>query len=159
MTATTTYSKPGAANGPWSVRETAAHTATWMVYDSAGLMVCEVTNRVVAEKIAADHNALPELLELLKEIRDEEPPTEFAYLRWRHGGWTVINIHYPSGAAGCVSKNYKDRKWRIACDPRPFEKQPTFRSRDEAALAEWHLAQRERAAAAVIRTEGKETGR
>jgi hypothetical protein len=67
------------------------------------------------------------------------PPTVFDYSRWRHGGWYVHNVRYPSGACGCVSRNYADRKWRIACDPRPFEQQPTFRSRDEAARAEWLL--------------------
>ena len=68
------------------------------------------------------------------------PPTSFAYSPWRHGGWYVNNVRYPSGACGCVSRNYTDKKWRIACDPRPFEEQPTFKSRDEAALAEWYLA-------------------
>jgi hypothetical protein len=41
----------------------------------------------------------------------------------------------------CVSRNYRDRKWRIVCDPRPFEQQPTFKSREEAATAEWNLVQ------------------
>lgn len=62
-----------------------------------------------------------------------------AYAAWRHGGWYVTNLHYPSGACGCVSRNYADRRWRIACDPRPFEEQPTFRTRDEAARAELRL--------------------
>jgi hypothetical protein len=65
--------------------------------------------------------------------------TEFTYERWRHGGWYVTNLRYPNGALGCVSRNYPDKKWRISCDPRPFEKQPTFRSRDEAARAERDL--------------------
>ena len=68
------------------------------------------------------------------------PPQSFAYSRWRHGGWYVHNVRYPSGAVGCVSRNYADRKWRIACDPRPFEQQPTFKCRDDAARAEWELA-------------------
>ena len=66
-------------------------------------------------------------------------PTEFEYSRWRHGGWYVHNVRYPSGAIGCVSRNYEDRKWRIACDPRPFNERPTFASRDEAARAEYLL--------------------
>ena len=61
------------------------------------------------------------------------------YSHWRHGGWYVTNLHYPSGACGCVSRNYPDGLWRIACDPRPFEEQPTFRTRDEAARAELRL--------------------
>ncbi|WP_206186131.1 hypothetical protein [Sphingosinicella sp. BN140058] len=50
------------------------------------------------------------------------------------------NVRYPTGAIGCVSRNYEDRQWRIACDPRPFEERPTFANRDEAAIAEWYLA-------------------
>jgi hypothetical protein len=41
------------------------------------------------------------------------------------------------GSCGCVSRNFRDRKWRIVCDPRPFEVQPTFRTRDDAARGEW----------------------
>lgn len=65
-------------------------------------------------------------------------PSRFLYSRWRHGGW-YTNVRYPSGACGCVSRNYDDGKWRIACDPRPFKEAPTFKSRDAAALAEWKL--------------------
>jgi hypothetical protein len=72
-----------------------------------------------------------------------KPPATFSYEPWRHGGWYVPEVRYPSGAVGCVSRNYKDRKWRIACDPRDFEEAPTFRTRDEAARAEWELAQSE----------------
>ncbi|MBB4200751.1 hypothetical protein GGD83_004580 [Rhodoblastus sphagnicola] len=87
-------------------------------------------------------------------------PTSFDYSRWRHGGWYVGNVRYPSGACGCVSRNYVDRKWRIACDPRPFETQPTFRTRDAAALGEWHLIQEiadaggEAAYLATLKTKG-----
>jgi len=62
-----------------------------------------------------------------------------AYSPWRHGGWYVDNLHYPSGAVGCVSRNYPDRKWRIACDPRPFDTAPTFPNRDAAARGERDL--------------------
>ena len=55
---------------------------------------------------------------------------------WRHGGWYIHNVRYPSGAIGCVSRNYEDKKWRIVCDPRPFAEQPTFKNRLEAAIAE-----------------------
>jgi hypothetical protein len=58
---------------------------------------------------------------------------------WRHGGWYVDNLSYPSGAVGCVSRNYPDGKWRIVCDPRPFESRPTFKNRIEAAFAEREL--------------------
>ncbi len=67
-------------------------------------------------------------------------PLRFTYTRWRHGGWYVHDVRYPSGAIGCVSRNYADGKWRIACDPRPFDLQPTFKNRDQAARAEYLLA-------------------
>lgn len=63
------------------------------------------------------------------------------YERWRHGGWYVTNLHYPSGAVGCVSRNYPDHKWRIACDPRPDGYAHTYPNRDAAARAEYALVQ------------------
>lgn len=60
----------------------------------------------------------------------------FEYDPWRHGGW-YTSVRYPSGACGCVSRNYADRKWRIACDSRPGDY--TYRSRGEAARAEAEL--------------------
>ena len=60
------------------------------------------------------------------------------YERWRHGGWYVMNVRYPSGAVGCVSRNYPDKKWRIVCDERPGER-PTYANRDAAARAERDL--------------------
>lgn len=65
------------------------------------------------------------------------------YSRWRHGGWYVHNVRYPSGAVGCVSRNYPDRKWRIVCDERrkglgePGD--ITFSDRNSAARAELEL--------------------
>ena len=62
------------------------------------------------------------------------------YDRWRHGGWYVTNVRYPSGAVGCVSRNYPDKRWRIVCDPRPdAHALHTYRTRDEAARAEREL--------------------
>jgi hypothetical protein len=29
-----------------------------------------------------------------------------------------MNVRYPNGAVGCVSRNYPDRKWRIVSDDR-----------------------------------------
>lgn len=69
----------------------------------------------------------------------DQAPSNFTFSRWRHGGWYVHEVRWPNGGCGCISNNYDDRKWRIACDPRPFEEQPTFRNRTEAALAEWHF--------------------
>ena len=68
-----------------------------------------------------------------------EQPWIPQFSKWRHGGWYVDNVRYPSGASGCVSRNFPDGKWRIACDKRPFEEQPTFRTRDLAARAEREL--------------------
>jgi hypothetical protein len=61
------------------------------------------------------------------------------YERWRHGGWYVTNVRYPSGACGCVSRNYADRKWRIVCDDRPGDY--AYYTRDAAARAERDLVQ------------------
>jgi hypothetical protein len=66
---------------------------------------------------------------------------------WRHGGWYVDNVIYPSGAVGCVSRNYPDRKWRIVCDERTDSfglPTHTFPNRDAAARAEHALAEAER---------------
>lgn len=66
------------------------------------------------------------------------------FSKWRHGGWYVTNVRYASGAIGCVSNNYPDRKWRIACDNRRTdlggEGDYTFPTRDAAARAEYALA-------------------
>jgi len=58
------------------------------------------------------------------------------YSRWRHGGWYVNNVRHKSGACGCVSNNYDDKKWRIVCG----DENLTFSTRDEAARAEKLLA-------------------
>jgi hypothetical protein len=71
------------------------------------------------------------------------------YEPWRHGGWYVTNICYPSGAVGCVSRNYPDRKWRIV-DQNHVPGSPedvTYKSRDEAAYAERQISMARRAAA------------
>lgn len=60
-----------------------------------------------------------------------------SFSEWRHGGWYVDNIRYPSGAVGCVSRNYPDKKWRIVCDSRHGEH--TYPSREAAARAERFL--------------------
>lgn len=72
----------------------------------------------------------------------------FTYTKWRHGGW-YTNVRYPDGACGCVSNNYTDKKWRIACDPRPFDEQPTFTTREDAAGAELSLIYGMKAAGAA----------
>ena len=77
------------------------------------------------------------ILGRLADATDFEP----IYSRWRHGGWYVHNVRWPNGGCGCVSRNYPDGKWRVVCDPRGFEQQPAFATRDEAALAERQLIQ------------------
>lgn len=73
-----------------------------------------------------------------------DPQGSLEYERWRHGGWYVHGVKYPSGAVGCVSNNYNDKKWRIVCDSRRGDlNEPgdyTFGSREEAARAEKALA-------------------
>ena len=68
------------------------------------------------------------------------------YELWRHGGWYVTNVRYPSGACGCVSRNYSDRKWRIIADNSgPGEPGDiTFKTRDDAARAEHAIAEQRR---------------
>lgn len=72
-----------------------------------------------------------------------ERPFTPIYSKWRHGGWYVHNVQYPEGGCGCVSNNYVDKKWRIACDSRRNKLgEPgdfTFKSRDAAARAEHAL--------------------
>jgi hypothetical protein len=74
------------------------------------------------------------------DTMNKSPPKDTfkpVYSPWRHGGWYVHNVRYPSGACGCVSRNYPDGKWRVVCDER--DPQPTYSSRDAAALAELEL--------------------
>ncbi len=80
------------------------------------------------------------------------------YSKWRHGGWYVHNVRRPGNACGCVSRNYKDGKWRIVCDDRRGnlgeEGDYTFKTRDEAARAEYLLALELHAAEEAKRVEG-----
>lgn len=91
---------------------------------------------------------------LVEETAEEAtPPAHFTYSPWRHGGWYVNEVRYPSGACGCVSRNYADGKWRIACDSRPFEERPTFSTRHEAAVAEFEMAKEEARSSALKEAE------
>lgn len=64
------------------------------------------------------------------------------YSTWQHGGWYVHNVRYPTGACGCVSRNFPDRKWRIVAQTAVMDLSsvPTYKSRDDAAHAELELA-------------------
>jgi hypothetical protein len=72
------------------------------------------------------------------------------YTPWRHGGWYVHNVRYPSGACGCVSRNYSDGKWRIVTENTGpgAEGDRTFATRDAAARAEHKRAEAQCAAVA-----------
>lgn len=65
------------------------------------------------------------------------------FSQWRHGGFYVNNVRYPSGSIGCVSNNFVDGQWRIVCDERRNNlNEPgdfTFQSREDAARAERDL--------------------
>lgn len=77
------------------------------------------------------------------------------YEPWRHGGWYVMNLRYPSGACGCVSRNYPDKKWRIVC---AGQDEITYANRDSAARAERELALAE-CRAVIAAEEALEDGR
>ena len=71
------------------------------------------------------------------QLPQNGPNWEPVFSPWRHGGWYVDNLQYPSGAVGCVSRNYPDGKWRIVCDERDVK--PTFPNRRAAAFGERDL--------------------
>ncbi len=112
--------------------------------DTAALLPCAddvfqgIAQAIQAQSHCTEADAFAQALHLL------DPSRSFAYTRWRHGGWYVSGVRYPSGACGCVSSNYPDKKWRIVCDGRRQDlnapSDVTFRSREEAARAEQVLA-------------------
>ena len=65
-------------------------------------------------------------------------PKSFTYSKWRDGGWYVLNVQHPEGGCGCVYRNRKTRRWHIACG-QPDDA-PTYKNRDDAARAEWMIA-------------------
>ena len=100
------------------------------------------------------HKTMDEIRAQLSRQKDEADTFEPSYSKWRHGGWYVDNVRYPSGAIGCVSNNYVDKKWRIVCDPRRNDLNEegdfTFATRDAAARAEFLLAQMEKETAEPV---------
>jgi hypothetical protein len=88
-------------------------------FDGFGCRVCFYESNEIGDFVAPD--------------RDFEP----GYEPWRHGGWYVLGVRHKNGGVGCVSRNFPDHKWRIVCDSRAGEH--TYRSRDEAARAEYAL--------------------
>ena len=67
-----------------------------------------------------------------------KPDWKPEYEKWRHGGWYVTNVRYPSGACGCVTNQLAngDDRWYIVAD----STLTPFPSRDAAARAERVLA-------------------
>ncbi|MFT4192093.1 MAG: hypothetical protein QM617_11310 [Comamonas sp.] len=112
--------------------------------DTAALLPCAddvfqgIARAIQAQSHCTEAEAFAQALHVL------DPSRLFAYTRWRHGGWYVIGVRYPSGACGCVSSNYPDKKWRIVCDGRRQDLNApgdvTFRLREAAARAEQVLA-------------------
>lgn len=80
----------------------------------------------------------------MAQSTERTPVFSPVFSRWRHGGWYVSNVIYPTGACGCVSNNFPDRKWRIVCDDRRKELggegDITYPSRHAAAVAEHLIA-------------------
>ena len=74
----------------------------------------------------------------------------FQFSPWiNDSGWYVLDIRWPSGACGCVSRDYPDGAWRIACDPRPNAYRFSYPTREAAAEAERKLAFMARMAGAI----------
>jgi hypothetical protein len=82
-------------------------------------------------------------LEYTGAAQRRRDPWTPVYDAWRHGGWYVRDVRYPSGACGCVSRNYSDGKWRIVCQNTGpgSDGDVTYPSRDAAARAERDLAE------------------
>lgn len=112
--------------------------------DAATCIPCadEVFDGMASAIQAQSHCTATQAFE--QALRLVNPSALLHYSRWRHGGWYISGIRYPSGACGCVSSNYPDKKWRIVCDRRRQDLNApgdvTFRSREEAARAEQVLA-------------------
>ena len=127
------------------------HGASPLHYDafmraitSHGYITCDLQGRAGLTSYGRAYlTALTRTLEPFVEapgLKDWAP----VYTKWRHGGWYVVNVPYPSGAAGCVSRQYPDGRWRIVCDERRSDIGAhgdfTFPNRDAAARAEHALA-------------------
>jgi hypothetical protein len=62
----------------------------------------------------------------------------------------VNEVEYISGYKGAIVYFPEEGRWRILQDPRPENLRPTFATRQDAALDEWHIAEREKAACQQI---------
>lgn len=98
-----------------------------------------VSTRPIAEKVRAKIRAGDEITTADFQPAPDADPAESwvpVFTPWRHGGWYVVNLRYPSGAVGCVAKR-DDGKWMVACDER--SEPPTFANRELAAREERRL--------------------
>jgi len=122
---------------------TAANVVIDEVIDDSGKHLTSTTRYVV--RFEGTEDTLITDATRLRIPRDHPAASAWTpeYAPWRHGGWYVTNLRYPSGAVGCVSRNYTDRKWRIVCQNTGpgVEGDRTFPTRDAAARAERELAE------------------
>lgn len=115
---------------------------------TVNMQTVKETDQQLFDYIVAQFQEMPSFM-LIHEFAVNEarritmPPTGLSYSKWRHGGWYVHAVRYPSGACGCVSNNYVDEKWRIVEDDRRVglneEGDFSFKTRDMAAIAEHAL--------------------
>lgn len=111
--------------------------AVEVMHEAPGAAVSdEVFNRLVDATYAWLADLTVEALVARAEPAEDDWTPQ--YEPWRHGGWYVTNVSYPNGAVGCVSRNYRDRKWRIVCENTGpgVPEDRTFPTRDAAARAE-----------------------
>lgn len=75
---------------------------------------------------------------------DDHPPARFRYRQARSGravvGWYIREVQHFTGVSGYVSNHYPDRRWRVSGNTPSPAGQPSYATRNEAALAEWQLA-------------------
>jgi hypothetical protein len=108
-------------------------------YSGEGESRCQLEFRMSFKKNTTEMTT-QRIFNISQALAEDDDMWEPSYSPWRHGGWYVHNVQHLNGGCGCVSNNYPDEKWRIACDGRRDKLgEPgdfTFSSRDEAAKAE-----------------------
>lgn len=112
---------------------------TRICYSGQGETLCQLEFRLSFRTNMAESTTQC-IFDITQALTEDDDTWEPSYSPWRHGGWYVHNVQHMKGGCGCVSNNYPDKKWRIACDERRGNLgEPgdfTFRTRDEAAKAE-----------------------
>lgn len=133
-----------AIRGPFLARPSHPEPREWLrwakeVADAAPLAKRLLDAQALKEALPKK-GSTPPALKYMSQVSVGNPPERFTYSRARDA-WRVNEIEYPSGMSGCVMKALRNGEWLILQDPRQGHDRPTFRTRDEAALAEWHLAE------------------